>query len=291
MSTMTKVFIVLTAVMAIIHSSLTVATAARWSNAKQQLENYQQLYQSELVRRISTEGVMAAGQAIKDDQIAQLTRALGKREDELRASTDELAAARIDLARQTNDRAAAEAGRKKLEEILEVQTAELTSAQKQNQVLLSENIDLQTRIQRLSSRVLELTSQGTIASDEIRNLQAKLYAEQQKNRAGSAAVPAMERSVLASAEAPPGVIPVNPPVAGPIRGEVSLVDGRYVSINVGESSGVVAGLTFMIYRGGTYVGDLVIEQVRPTESGGKMAFVALGQVVQRGDSAEFGIDR
>jgi hypothetical protein len=53
----------------------------------------------------------------------------------------------------------------------------------------------------------------------------------------------------------------------------------------------VAGLIFMVYRGGTYVGDLIIEHVRPKDSGGKMALVAAGQSVQRGDTVEFGLER
>lgn len=288
MSTITKVFVVLVSVMAIVHSVLTVSTAARWDNSKKQLEAYQQLYQGEFVRRTSAEATLATSLARKDDQIAELTRQLSSRQDEVRAATDELAGLRIDLARQTNDRAAAEASRKKLEEILQVQTAELTSFQKQNQTLLTENIDLQTRIQRLSSRVLELTSQNTIASDEIRNLQEKLYAEQQRGRDGAraAGVPVVREGDVAA-----GATPVMRVAAGPIRGEIVEVDGRYVSVNVGETSGVSAGMVFMVYRGQDYIGDLTIESVRSKEAGGKMALVAPGQIVQAGDRVAFGLEQ
>lgn len=287
MSTITKVFVVLVSVMAIVHSVLTVSTAARWDNSKKQLEAYQQLYQGEFVRRTSAEATLATSLARKDDQIAELARQLATAHDQNRAATDELAGMRIDLARQTNDRAAAEASRKKLEEILQVQTAELTSFQKQNQTLLSENIDLQTRIQRLSSRVLELTSQNTIAGDEIRNLQEKLYAEQQRAREGRA----MGGRAPSEVEVAAGATPVMRVAAGPIQGEVTQVEGRYVSINVGETSGVSPGMVFMVYRGKDYVGDLTIESVRPKEAGGKMALVAPGQIVQAGDRVAFGLEQ
>lgn len=281
MSTMTRVFIVLTSVVAIVVSCLFVAAAAQWTNTKETVERYQALYQSEFVQRQNALGVMAVSLAMKDDAVNDKTALLTKSEEEKRRLTDDLATLRIDLARQTNERVAAEAGRKKLEEILDVQTAERTSLQKQNQEFLSQNADLQTRNQRLASRVLELTSQMTIATDEMRNLQEKLYAAEQKYKEIQQAQAAPRRA--AEAEAPRGAQPVKAAVAGPIRGEIVELDGRYVSLNVGDTSGVVPGMVFIVYRGDTYVGDLEIETVRSKECGGKVTLVAPGQAVQRGD--------
>lgn len=290
MSTMTKVFVVLSTVLALVLSSLTVATAARWSNQREQIESYQRLYQAEQVHRTSLQALLATSLALKDDALQQVQQALARKEQEVRDITDDLATQRIDLARQTNDRVAAEAGRKKLEEILDVQTRELTAAQAQNQQLQTQKIDLQTRNQSVNARLLELTSQLTIATDENRNLQEKLYAEQQRTKELQQAVAAAPRRP--EREAPPaGVQPVTPAVQGPIEGEVVEVDGRYVSLNVGETSGVSAGMTFMVYRGDTYVGDVQVESVRPKESGGKLTMVAPGQAVQRGDRVAYGYGR
>ncbi len=289
MSTMTKVFVVLTSVVAIVLSCLTVATAARWSNSKDTIDKYQMLYEAELVRRQSLEGTMAVSLAMKDDALQQKTQLLSDKEGEVRSLTDELAAKNIDLARQTNEKVAAEAGRKKLEEILDVTTGELTGTQKQNQVLLTQNIDLQTRNQRLASRVLELTSQTAVATDEIRNLQEKLYASEQRVKEMQQAMVAGPRPV-AEGGAPRGAVPVTPKVAGPIQGEIVEVDGRYVSINVGETSGVVQGMPFMVYRDGAYVADLEIETVRPKEAGGKLTLLKPGEQVRRGDRVAYGLD-
>lgn len=290
MSTLTKVFVVLVSLMAFVNGALSIASAARWSNVAQQLKTYGELYQGELARRMQAEGGAAALLAVKDDLIAAQAKSLADRDQQNSEFTRQLAALQIDLARQTNDRTAAEAGRKKLEEILEVQTAELTGAQKQNEVLLTENIDLQTRIQRLSGRVLELTSQNTIAGDEIRNLQQKLYAEQDRNRGRTPEVSGYRAAADLERETPVGVRPVLPAVAGPINGEVVQSDGRYANINVGETSGVVAGLTFMVYRGSQYLGDLVIDTVHPKEAGGKITLLAAGASVQRGDKVAYGIE-
>lgn len=287
MSTLTKVFVVLTSVVAIVLSCLTVATAARWSNQKESLESFQLLYQSEFVKRLNTEAVLATTLAMKEGEIQSLKQTLADQEGKLADSAAQLAATRNDLARRTNEAVAAEAGRKKLEEILAVQTAELTNNQKQNQLLLSQNIDLQTRNQRLAARNLEVTGQLTIAIDENRNLQEKLYAAEQMARdlqQGGAG------RVIQTAEAPAGVVPVAPRVVGPISGEIVDADNGYVSINVGESSGVVAGMDFMVYRGQTYVGDLKVETVRAKDAGGKLTLVRPGEKVQRGDRVVYGLE-
>lgn len=289
MSVLTKVFVVLTSVVAIVLSCLTVATAARWSNLRENLESYQQLYQAEFVKRTNTEAVMATSLAMKDDELRKARGLVAKRDDDVRQLGDQLAAARADLARRTNEAVAADAGRKKLEAILEVQTTELSSTQKQNQVLVSQNIDLQTRNQRLATRNLELTGQLTIAVDENRNLQEKLYAAEQMSKELQRSL-ALGPRTAAGVEAPTGIVPVSQQVAGPISGEITQVDGGYVSINVGETSGVVQGMEFMIYRGQTYIGDVKVETVRPKEAGGKLTLVRAGQNVQPGDRVVCGLE-
>lgn len=297
MSTLTKVFVVLTCVMAIVLSCLTIATAARWSNLREDIESYQQLYQAEFVKRLNTEAVMAATLAIRDDELRTRDRLLATKESEVRDLGDQLATLRSDLARRTNEAVAAEAGRKKLEEILDVQTAELMSLQKHNQALLSQTIDLQTRNQRLATRNLEVTGQLTIQVDENRNLQEKLYAQEQLNKDLQETL-ATGRRIVAVGEPPRGVVPATPLTVGPIGGEVVQVDGGYVSVNVGETSGVVVGMDFIIYRGEetyageeTYVGDLKIETVRPKEAGGKLTLLRPGQEVRAGDRVYFGLGR
>ncbi len=289
MSTMTKVFVVLTTVTAIVLSCLTVATAARWSKSEDTIARYQELYEAELVQRMQAEATLAAGLAVKDDAIKVRDRSIATKESELRRIGDELAQARSDLARVTNEKIAAEAGRKKLEEVLDLQMAELTAAQKQNQELVSQNIDLQTRNQRLASRLLEVTGDLTIRNDQIRNLQERLYAAEEESKSLRQAM-ATGRRAPTGEDVPDQVVPVTPVAAGPIMGEVSLVDGRYASINVGESSGVVEGMTFMVYRDGTYVGDLEVETVRPKEAGGKITMLASGQQVVTGDRVAYGLE-
>ncbi len=284
MSTMTKVFIVLTSILSITASVLFVSAAAQWANWKEVATNYQQMQQAELVKRMNLEGTMAAAIAMKEGALADINGRLAKVNEDNARLVNEMATLRNDLARRTNEAVASEAGRKKQEEILAVQTAQLTGLQKQSQSLLTQNIDLQTRNQRLNSRVLELTSQVTIATDQIRNLQEKLYALEQQS---TGIAPRGSYRATSAMEAP-RAIPTTPVVAGPIRGEITAVNAGYASISVGEATGVVPGMVFLIHRGSQYVGEFVVDSVRPNESGGKLQ--TLATEVASGDRVTYGFD-
>lgn len=287
MSTMTKVFVVLTAVLAITVSVLFVAAAAQWSNWKSLAQTYQTSAHGEFVQRMNMQATMEARLAMMEDTLQGVQQDLADARQENKDLTDQLAEARSDLARRTNEAVAAEASRKKLEEVLDVQTAELTATQKQNQTLLSQNVDLQTRNSRLNSRVLELSSNVTILQDEQRNLQEKLYAAEQRLADCQQAVATGER-IASESPAPAGVVPVTPAVAGPIRGDIVEVADNYASINVGETSGVERGMVFLVYRGADYVAELVVERVRPKDAGGKLRTIA--QAVRSGDTVVYGLE-
>lgn len=287
MSTMTKVFIVLTAVLSIAVSSLFIATAAQMANWKELAEVYQRRQLAEFTQRMNLQAVMEASLAMKDDALAEKTRALEAAQKLNRDLDNELIDTKNALARERNERVAVEAGRKKLEEIVDVQTAENAALRKQTERFQSQIIDLQTRNTRLNSRVLELTSNNTILTDQVRNLREKLYAAEQRVAELQEALAAGRRITRAVSE-PAGVTAVSVPAVGPIRGEITAVDGNYASINVGETSGVVPGMTFMVYRGATFLAELVVDAVRPDEAGGKLKTVR--QAVRPGDAVAYGLE-
>jgi hypothetical protein len=225
---------------------------------------------------------------MKDLELAEMTRQLREALNTLVEQKDENAKLLSELSQVKNEALAFEAGRTKLQEILDVNTGELKALQKQNQTLLSQNIDWQSRSARQNSRILELTTNVTIQQDQIRNLQEKLYAAEQQIAAAQQGVGVPTARALPAS--PAGAVAVAPTVAGEIRGEVTRVDGIYAEINVGESSGVSAGMTFMVYRvGGAYLGDLTIERVRPNQAGGKLTTRVAGEV-REGDSVVFGMN-
>jgi hypothetical protein len=58
-----------------------------------------------------------------------------------------------------------------------------------------------------------------------------------------------------------------------------------VAINKGENDGVKRGMTFHVYKGSTYKGDVRVEEVQPTRCFALVRNVRPGQTISQGDSA------
>lgn len=287
MSTMTKVFVVLTSVLTITVSTLFVAAAAQWNNWHELADNYRTDRDAAITERQAAQASAAILAAIKDDAIAEKERTVSELNQKLQVQTDENARLRSDYSRARSEALSVEGSRKSLESLLTVATTGRNRAEEHNNELRSENMELQTRNTQLNARVTGLTSEVNLRTEEIRNLQEKHYALTQQfallRRSGTAGAGLDDTTGAGTARV------VSPSVRGVIDGTVTSVDGNYASISVGETSGVAAGMEFMLVRNGTYVGDLLIDTVRPKEAGGKLV-PAAGRSVQSGDLARFGLD-
>ncbi len=289
MSTTTKVFIVLNSVLSVALSCLFIAAAAQWDNWKSLAQAYQIQRDAAISHEQNAIATAQAALALKDDELAARLRELDQARTSLATSAEQLASLSSELAQTKNERLAFEAGRNRLQEILAVTTSELKALQQQHQSMLDQSIDLQTRNSRLNSRVLELTTNVTILNDQIRNLQERLYASEQAMAQGPAAALVSTSSITSAPPTPAGVASVRPTVSGEIKGKVIDVRGDYASIDVGEGSGVSPGMIFMVYRGSTYLGELIVERVRPGEAGGRLVSLAAGGV-RPGDAVTNAVD-
>ncbi|MBI5863561.1 MAG: hypothetical protein HZB38_03430 [Planctomycetes bacterium] len=283
MSTLTKVFTVLNAVMSIALSCLFIAAAAQWANWKDLAGKYQSERDAATAQYQSAVASGLAASALKDEALASKGNELGQAQSQIQDLTEKLAKNTSELTQVKNQGISAEAGRAKLQETVDTLTGEVKSVRAQNGELLKQNIDLQSRNARLNNRTLELTTNVTILQEENRNIQEKLYACQ----TGRGGVSSPARAAVDSV---PGTVALPAPrVAGTIKGEITNVDGTYASVNIGESSGVTSGMTFLVYRGSQYLGDLVVERVRPGEAVGKLAMMG-ADGVRSGDSVRSGIN-
>jgi hypothetical protein len=265
-STLTKVFVVLTAVLSIAMTCLFMAAASQWQNYRELTDTLQDQRDSAVTGQQNAVAMQAAALALKDDQLRDTREALEKALADRTKLNDDLAKLRNDLTQEKNEKLAADARATKFQEMLEVTSAERNALQKQNQTLVAQNLDQQSRLSRSNSRVLELTTNLTILKDELRNMQEKLIAAE-----GG-------RAITRAPDVPSGVTAMQPPARTDIRGEIVDVSAGYASVNVGEASGVSVGMTLMVYRNGSYLGDLKIESVRPNESGGRLDTLARGDI-------------
>ena len=131
MSTLTKVFVVLTAVLSIALSVLFIAAAAQWDNWKALALDYQTGRDAAVTHAQSVTATMQAALAMKEEALATQGRKHQSALDEIKSLTDQNAELRSGLSKAENQRLAAEAGRTKLQEILDVTTGELKATQKQ----------------------------------------------------------------------------------------------------------------------------------------------------------------
>ena len=266
MSMMTKVFVVLTAVLAIASSVLFISAAAQWGNSKELIDRYQNERDAALAERDRITGAMEAALAVKDDALMAKETELTKQRDAVQDLSGQVATLDSEKVRANNAQLAAEAGRTKLQEILGVVTSEAQALRKENQQLLADKNDFQTRVSRLNSRVLELTANVTIFTEQVRNLKERIYAGEQE-------ISKLQQQIAAGPQQPqPGGAGAPVAVTGvrPIKGEVLQVDGSYATVNIGETSGVVAGMVLMVYRGASFVGELEVRDVQPQEAGGRL---------------------
>lgn len=283
MSTMTKVFVVLNSILTIALSCVFVSAAAQWDNWRQVVRSYEESRDNAIQMQQAEQAASAAALALKEEARAAAQRSLEQAQKDLVARNEELARARSDRAKAENEKTRIEATATSLRDMLDVRTAEATDLRKRNQDLLTRNNELEERYTRGNSRILELTTNVTILTDQIRNLQEKLYAAEQ----GGARLTSTARPI--SSAAPITAVAAQPGLMGPIRGSVTTVDGAYASVNIGEASGVTVGMEFMVYRDSTYLGMLKIETVGSQEAAGKLAAQAAGQV-RSGDMIVFGLN-
>lgn len=287
MSTLTKFLIVLNSVLSIALSVFFITGAARWEKGQRLAEELLQQRNAALAERQQVETLMTIAIAQKDKEVQDAIEARDTARKDATQVSQTLKDSQVKLGEASNRAEFAEAGRKKLEEILQVQTTQLTALEKQNQTLLSEHIDLQTRNQQLASRNYELTSELTIRDDELRSLRERLGGREGLTSADlQAGLPSEDRFAGAGAETPPNVSTLTGLTVTPnMRGEVVDVAGNYASVNVGESSGVAKGMVAMVFRGQQYLADLTIDTVRPREAGGKLT-TRVGDV-RSGDRVQF----
>lgn len=284
MSTMTKVFVVLNALLTLVMSVFFIGAAAQWDDWKGLAEKYRTERDAAVTERMNEQAGTQVALSIKNDAIAELERTKADLERRIQELMDKNAQLASDVARVEQEKLSNEAARTKVEQMLAVVMNERSRLQEHNNDMRSDMIDLRTRNNALNQRTLDLTNDVNILNDEVRNLQEKNYAYEQRiaqlqSGAAMGAGMVSEDAVAGAARA------VKPEVAGRVEATVTSVDGNYVSLSAGEAAGVQQGMQFMLVRDGNYVGDLVIDTVRPRESGGKIVLVAEGREVRPGDRA------
>ncbi len=272
MSTLTKVFIVLLAVFSIAFSMMGISFVVQTNDWKKLADDYRadaQVVESGMRN-------LAASHAAEKATWLDVRAALDRKIDDL--ESDNLQKAQ-DLGHRVGELNRMEGEKSRAEALANLLSSELQTAQKgwenesdRARKLEQRKLELEKRNQDLDYRVSEQATQIIAMEQEKRQLEQQVYILRNENKRLAQA--AKEPPTML-AEVPAGlskgrVLPLTQTTGTPIRGRVLDVEGRRASISVGSSDGVEAGMVFVIYRGGDFIGDLEVTDVEPDKSAGRI---------------------
>jgi len=127
--------------------------------------------------------------------------------------------------------------------------------------LTQANLDQDRRLQKAILDYDGVRKLVGVKDDQVKDLQARVADLEQKLKdAGGGIVtkPGPGEIIAPSSDVPD------------IRGTVKDVSGDLVAINVGSTQGIKKGMKLIIYRGGIFVGRLIVDYVEANESGGRI---------------------
>lgn len=267
MSVLTKIFIVLLAVFSIAFAMSTISFVAQSNNWRQLATDYRAAHELVETKMVNLSAAHAAEKGNWLDVHRDDLRRLSDREGELQAAQGELTAIQAELVQVQQEKSSADALVQNLTGQLKLASAARDQEQKQRETLQARNIELEKRNLDLSERVNELTHQTLVMVEQQRQFEQQINILRSENEKLSAVrrrggTGMLEEGVMGR------VTPVEPVAATPIRGHILQVEGNLATISVGSADGVEPNMTFVIFRGDEYIGDLRISDVEPHMSAG-----------------------
>jgi hypothetical protein len=281
MSSIGKVFVILNALLAAaflgyaVHS---LGKAKEWTDAKQ---------------KQVAELQVAKEQAEK--QVSDLTAKLGTE-----TSAKEAARAEANQNKETADRNARDLDAKKAE--ADKLTAELSKISESLNGFNTTNKDLIAAKDKAAADLMEAEKVRDTsthdkdaadkarrdAEDALRQAQAKISDLEAQMTAANKTVADLNTK-LSTVVAVTGVdlskIAAQPQVDGAVLGVNMEIKPGLVTLNVGSDAQVSSGMTFEIYRGGTYKGQVRVQKVLANTCSALITRLAQGQTITQGDSA------
>jgi uncharacterized coiled-coil protein SlyX len=280
-SVLTKVFVVLLALVSIALSMLVVSAFARQEDWRASATDW----------RTTAAAAQAKERAISQNAALEQARAQDRHQKDVGQIAD-LQAKNADQERTLAelDRAKAEA-----ENRLIVEQSTASALAEQNKVFLADvtrerefssklarrNSELERQSIDLNDRVKELTANISMAQSQVRALQQQLTAISGRGAGEAGTVAAAPQQIPGAGNVVEANLPsvqpsAAPEATAPIRGEVTSVRGSLAEISVGQADGVAAGMKFLIYRPGQkgakpqYLGTLRVTKVEPKQSAGQI---------------------
>jgi hypothetical protein len=283
LTTITKVFVILVCLFALIFTPLAIQFAARSHNWKATAESLRDQAETAYANERSAYAVAASEIEYYQDllqaeraSVEQANKRIGDLDQQLQKITqasNEYAASRDNWERSatllTNQLTVESERNNKLTEARE-------EALRRERELRTQNLQLADRVKDLSAEVAILNQQNQQRVQEL----ASFREENRKLRDSLK----MGQGGQVVTTATPTALAAMPVASGPVSGEISNVNGPLATLNVGSASGVREGMVMVVTRSGNYICDLeVTSNVTPNEAVGRILYEEPGRRIRAGD--------
>ena len=289
MSTLTKIFIILQLVFSLALSVMVIMVVSSQPKYKDQVEAQAKL-------TIAAQAALARAENLSDQKttaVAQLTEALAKEvnagKTRLMETTSRVAALEKDKADALNRINLAEATNSQYASTISSLKDQYTAISKELNDVRDRNLTLLRRAEETARVNESLTQDKDSLTKALRKTQEELVAITSKyedllNKPAAAGGPG---AGVAGGGSITEIVGFSKPVAinGTV-GRVTVTDGKtYFSLPLGKRDGLQNGLTLVISRNNSYVGDAEVINTTVNEAVAQVKILSKGQTVQSGDVA------
>jgi len=286
LTTITKVFVILVCLFALVFTPLAIQFAARSHNWQQVAESFRDQAQTAYANERSAYALAAAEVEYYED----LLRSERQSHADARARIAELERQQDQLTQKGNELQASQDSWSRSATLLSNQLAVESQRNKElakaREDALSRERELQTQNLQLTDRVKDLSTEVAILDEQNKQRAEEIASHREENKKLREQLKLGQAGQVVTT-ATPTAVAATPVAAGPVVGEVTDVSGPLATINVGSSSGVREGMVAVVTRGGNYVCDLEItSNVTPNEAVGRIMYEEPGRRIRAGDKVQ-----
>ncbi|HOA72862.1 MAG TPA: hypothetical protein PL151_07875 [Phycisphaerae bacterium] len=286
MTTITKVFVILVCLFALIFTPLAIQFAARSYNWKATSESLRDKLETAYANERSAYAVAAS-------EIEYYQDLLQAERNSLQEARKRISDLEQQLQNVTQERNQYAASRDNWERSATLLTNQLAVESERNDKLaqaredaLARERELRTQNLQLADRVKDLTAEVAILDQQNRQRVQELASFREENQKLRDALKMGQGGQL-TGTATPTALAAMPVAAGPVTGEVSDVSGPLATLNIGSASGLRQGMILVVTRGGNYICDLeVTSNIGPNEAVGRIMYEEPGRRIRVGDKVQ-----
>ncbi|MBI1368909.1 MAG: hypothetical protein GC162_09685 [Planctomycetes bacterium] len=276
MSIFTKIFVVLVMVLSVLLAALIVPFVVNTDTYKTKWLDVQSQLEVQKYNAANRENDLAALLTAKNTEIENHKNEVARLQAEINSRDTNLQNLQANIITLENANADVRGQLARL-------STGLDQATQINGMLQDEIKDRREAMLRLQTRNIELSDNLRDRTTQVDTLvrQVKLLKEQQTDLAGQneklvAKVDAIQTSMPAKSGTSPLDIIKNPgtnpnvPIHGLVTDVRQIGDDQFVAINVGLNDKVTEGMKFMVYKGDTFLANLIITQVDLNSAAGRV---------------------